>query len=115
MRFGIGGGGRVARGGASVGRGGVRGGVGIGPFSVSGGSGGGGGGLLELFFWLGVVIFGLLIWQSCWCFVGPVLYGRAQRPSQLSSAAAPCGLAHLAEWLTMPQYDDFWDFGTAFS
>jgi hypothetical protein len=42
MRIGLGGGGRVLGGGASVGRGGVRGGVGVGPFSVSGGSGGGG-------------------------------------------------------------------------
>lgn len=44
MRFGIGGGGRIARGGFSFGRGGVRGGVGVGPFSLSGGSLGGGGG-----------------------------------------------------------------------
>jgi hypothetical protein len=44
MRFGIGGGGRIARGGFSVGRGGVRGGVGVGPFSLSGGSRGGDGG-----------------------------------------------------------------------
>lgn len=38
MRFGIGGGSRWLRGGASIGRGGVRGGVGIGPFSFTGGS-----------------------------------------------------------------------------
>lgn len=37
MRIGLGGGGRILRGGASVGRGGIRGGVGVGPFSISGG------------------------------------------------------------------------------
>lgn len=56
MRLGIGGGGRIARGGASVGRGGVRGGVGIGPFSVSGGSSGGGGGGLNFAALLGVLV-----------------------------------------------------------
>ena len=55
MRLGIGGGGRIARGGASVGRGGVRGGVGIGPFSISGGSGGGGGGGLNFAALLGAL------------------------------------------------------------
>ena len=39
MRFGVGGGGRIARGGVSVGRGGVGGGIGVGPFSFTGGSG----------------------------------------------------------------------------
>jgi len=38
MRFGVGGGSRWFRGGASIGRGGVRGGVGIGPFSFIGGT-----------------------------------------------------------------------------
>ena len=40
MRFGVGGGGRIARGGVSAGRGGLGGGIGIGPFSLTGGSGG---------------------------------------------------------------------------
>ena len=39
MRFGVGGGGRIARGGVSAGRGGVGGGIGIGPFSLTGGAG----------------------------------------------------------------------------
>lgn len=53
MRFGLGGGGRIARGGFSVGRGGVRGGVGVGPFSLSGGSrGGGSSGGGEVLAWL---------------------------------------------------------------
>jgi len=41
MRFGLGGGSRWARGGVSFGRGGVRCGVGSGPFSISGGTSGG--------------------------------------------------------------------------
>lgn len=58
MRFGIGGGGRIARGGISVGRGGVRGGVGVGPFSLSGGSRGGDGG--EVLAWLFTICVFLL-------------------------------------------------------
>lgn len=88
MRFGIGGGGRIARGGVSVGRGGVRGGVGVGPFSV--GSGGGGDGDDELAEGLLLIAFaciaiaGILILAVgmlalaaiCVGFlVGPILYG----------------------------------------
>jgi len=43
MRFGIGGGSRLARGGVSVGKGGVRAGIGSGPFSIKGGFRGGSG------------------------------------------------------------------------
>lgn len=56
MRLGVGGGGRIVRGGASVGRGGLRGGVGVGPFSVSGGSRGRrGGGNDELWGYLALL------------------------------------------------------------
>ena len=117
MRFGVGGGGRIARGGASVGRGGVRGGVGIGPFSVSGGSGGGGGGLFELVLWLAVVIFGLLISAVLLAFsFGPVLYGfvpdSATRAARNAATAALFVLGGLLcyEWLSMPRSSDaFWD------
>ena len=37
MRFGLGGGSRLFRGGASIGKGGIKGGIGIGPFKITGG------------------------------------------------------------------------------
>ncbi len=74
MRIGLGGGNRLLRGGFSVGRGGLRGGVGVGPISVTGGGGGrrssgstGGGsddglgalvGLCLIFIFIGVVYVG---------------------------------------------------------
>jgi hypothetical protein len=56
-RIGIGGGNRILRGGVSVGRGGVGGGVGVGPFRMTRGFGGGGvfAALLEMLLWMAVI------------------------------------------------------------
>jgi hypothetical protein len=69
--LGIGGGGRIARGGVSVGRGGVRGGVGVGPFSLSGGGGGSGSaggnvllGFIAVAAIVGLTVFGLLFFLT---------------------------------------------------
>jgi len=94
MRLGIGGGGRIIRGGASIGRGGVRGGVGVGPFSLSGGTrgrrrgggGGGGGGDGEgggQGFWLLVAAL-LLLYGLFWAMTR--LAGRIALPGLVAGA-----------------------------
>ena len=61
VRFGIGSGGRVLRGGASTGHGGSRVGVGVGPFSIGSGSGGGGSGLGRLVLAIGAVVVAAIV------------------------------------------------------
>ena len=79
MRLGIGGGGRVLRGGVSVGRGGARGGIGVGPFHLSGGSRGSRSSMSDetaeifIFFFKIVLVF-LVFGVIILLVAGPLLY-----------------------------------------
>ena len=78
MRIGLGGGSRVARGGVSVGRGGFRGGLGLGPFNISGGSRGKGndGSWLWNLMVLGIyVLIGLVLFFSAIAIISTILLG----------------------------------------
>lgn len=101
MRLGVGGGSRAIRGGASIGRGGARAGVGVGPFHVSGGGGGGDDSVIGFFlqFLALVLCFFLAIFAGA--LLGPTYATNAQFRASIDKTGVRPWMAGIATGLAI--------------